>query len=503
MARYVSPEVPPRPSGITKNGGTGWSDIITKNGWGPYGTRTPGLVGTATEPSASGTKYYVGDSGSDSNSGTSKSDPFATFAPVSNGGSDELQTGDVLVILEEGVTISNDANRLGIVNPGVTVCGEDGTFPKVKIDYTESTVGMIGFGVSDLVFRGFWIDGPNTLSNIGTSTDGSSSYGIRMDNANTGAAYPSTKADAKAGGWVYNVKATHMGNSGIMWGGTSVGGVAEHCHAAYNYGPAGSGENSDGIQMTGAPDEKTIGGWIEKSLTNHNSDDGVDLFRSEGVRVFDHFNYAAGYREDGSTTGVTAPGKGIKLGGSDGIDIGGSIAQRCVSLGNGGAGFGANGSNLPVDFINCTAWFNARKSERDYEKDYELFEYNETSPSGFNLQNSRIVNCIGEKGLYVSLQDGTIDSTNVINCNFDSNNNFGPSFSQIPFAYMELDANDYPINENQLARIDVREDAQSLPGIIDAGSDGYVPTPASDYHDITSSVTWNGNAPDLGAYETT
>lgn len=468
---------------------------------GPHGHRTPGLVGPCDEPSTSGTTYYVADSGSDSNSGTSKSSPLATFATLSDGGVNAVSSGDKIVILEEGVTISNDSNHFQPGSGKITVCGEDGTFPTVKITYTQSTPAMVCYGLTDMVFRGFHLEGPNTV--VGGTDDGASSYGIRFENNNQGGSWPVDVETAKAGGYCYNVRVTHMGNSGIMYGGTGVGGVAEHCHCAYNYGPSGTGGNADGIQMTGAPDEVKIGGYVISCLLNHNSDDNFDGFRLRGGVVRDTVSIAAGYREDGSTTGIDVPGKGIKIGGSDDVDIGGSIAQRCVSIGCGGAGIGANGSNLPVDFIYCTAFFNARKSSRDYENDYELFEYSPAGPSGFNLQDSRVVGCIGEKGLYVSLEDGVIDSTNVRTCNFDDNNNFDPAFSQIPFASTDVDGDTYPINENTLARLDTREDAASLPKIIDNGSTLYQSTPASQYHGLESVVDYVGDAPDLGAYEST
>lgn len=496
MVRQASPEIPFRPNGLPRHGAQGWSDPITKNA--PY---TPGLVGTASEPDASGTKYYVSKNGNDANSGTSEDDPYETFAPVSQstGGA---TSGDVVVILDTGdeydVILNSQDGRFQPEDSGITVCGEAGTFPRVKADYD----GLPPFRVfyDNITFRGFHIEGPNT--NIGGTNDGQGDYGIRFDNRNSSASLPLTKEERKAAGFVYNVKSTHHGNSGIMFGGNSVGGVVEHCHAAYNYGPEGTGENSDGIQFTGASDELCKGGWIENCLTNHNSDDGVDLYRTQGVVVLNHFNYAAGYREDGSTTGVDPPGKGIKLGGSDNINIGGSIAQRCISIGNGGAGFGANGSTLPVDMINCIAWNNARKSERDYENDYEFYEYSGDGSEGYNLSKSRIVNCIGEKGLYVSLQSGSFDSTNVINCNFDSNNNFNIQFSNISLADEQIDADGYPQNENWLGKIDVRKDEGSLPEIINAGSTTYQPTPASDYHGYTDVVSYNGSAPDLGAFET-
>lgn len=483
----------------TRDTATGFGSHLG-GGIGPGGTVTPGLVGPATEPSASGTKYYVSKNGNDGNSGTSKSDAYKTFAPLSDSSTGAV-SGDVIVILETGdeydVILNDEGDRFQPEDSNITVCGEQGTFPTVKADY--GGLPPIRIFYDNIVLRGFHIEGPNT--DIGGPNDGQGDYGIRFDNRNNSASLPLTKDERKAAGWVYNVKTTHHGNSGILFGGNTVGGVAEHVHAAYNYGPEGNGENSDGIQFTGAPNEKVTGGWVEGCLMHHNSDDGYDGYRSYGCVVKDCMAFANGYREDGSTTGVDPPGKGIKLGGGDDIDIGGSIAQRCVSFGNGASGFGANGANLPVDFVNCTAFNNARKNERDYEKDYELYE-GQAGPSGQKLQNSRIVNCIGEQGVYTSLEAGSIDSSNIIKCNFDAGNNFAPSFDAIPFATLATTAADYPRLENHIARIDTREDGESLPRIINNGSTGYQPTPASDIHGQTDVVDYAEDAPDLGGFET-
>lgn len=471
----------------------------------PLGDRRPGLDGTATEPSASGTKYYVGDSGDDANSGTSKDSPLRTFATLSEGGANEAHSGDVIVILEEGVTLNDSSNNFVPTDGNITVCGEQGTFPTIQINWSDKTTAIILYGKEGCVFRGFQINGPNSVDNIGTSSDGEAWYGIAIRNCQSSATMPITKSEAKEAGWVYNVKTTRLGNSGIFVGTASKGVVVERCVAAYNYDAGTNGGNADGIQFTSASGDADVvrGSYVLDCVLNHNSDDGIDCYRSRALTIRRCMAYANGYREDGTKDTVDTPGKGIKVGGSeDAYDIGGSLVERCISFNNGAAGFGANGSNLPVDFIYCTAWNNARKDARDYELDYELYEYPGSHPSGYNLYKSRIVGCIGEQGVYESFESGSLDSTNVVTCNFDYNNNFSPTFSNIEFADTEWDSQSYPINYNRVGCLPASADENSHPDIINSGTDGYMPTPASDYHGNTSSVGYFGSSPDLGATET-
>lgn len=499
---FPVPGLQPQGGALTTNSAAFGMGRLLGQDFGPYGRRTPGLVGTATEPSASGTKYYVGDSGNDGNSGTATDDAFRTFAPVSEGGTSEATSGDVIVILGEGVTLSNTADALSIANSGVTVCGEGGTFPTVTVTYTGETDVM--FTSADTEFRGFHIDGPG---------GGDAWYGIRINDAYTGQTLPLTVSEAKNGGYLYNVKVTHMGNSGILLG-NGAGGVIEHCHTAYNYGPAPTdgvgGSAADGIQVTSAPaaSDSHLGGYILDSLINHNSDGGIGGARLRGLVIRRCLVYGNGYREDGSTTGIAVPGQGIKLGtNAGGFDIGGSAVERTVSAGNGAAGFAAGGCNLPVDYLYCTGWRNARKDgsgaapDVSYQNDFELREGSDGGPSGFALQDSRVAGCIAEQGVYTSLQSGSIDSTNITTCNFDASNAFDIDFAAIPWISRTLDSAAYPANENTVVRIDTRETEASLPTLIDAGDASYQPTPASDYHGYTDVVAFADDAPDLGAFE--
>lgn len=496
----------------TRRDGIGTGSAVAA-GFGPGGTRTPGLAGLATEPAASGTKYYVGDSGNDGNSGTAKDDAFRTFAPVSSGGSDEATSGDVIVILSEGVTLTSTSGRFVAGAADITVCGEGGSFPTVQVEWTADTDAM-RVDNTGCVFRGLHLNGPNSEAGIGGPDDGAAMNGIHFNGVDSGYSLPLSESQAREAGWVYNVKVTRFGRNGILVDGDSSGVVAERCHSAYHYGPPASesvgGRGANGIQMADTSTNAVEGGHVLDCLTNHNSSDGVDLRTSRGVVIKRCLSYSNGYREDGSVTGIETAGKGFKLGGGAGIDVGGTVIQRSIACNNGGAGFGASGANLPIDILFCTGFNNARKDgsgpsgvDRSYELDYELYESPDTSPSGFQLQDSRIVGCLGDQGLYTEVQDGSIDNSNITTSNFDVSNTFSPAFSAIGFASTAFNSEGYPRSENSLGRIDTREDASSLPTVINSGAESYHPTPASSYHGVTTAPAYSGSAPDIGAFETT
>jgi hypothetical protein len=94
---------------------------------------------------------------------------------------------------------------------------------------------------------------------------------------------------------------------------------------------------------------------IEDCVSHGNSDDGFDLWKAENETLRRCVAYGNGYDPDGNEAG---DGNGFKLGG--GATSGGHRVERCVSYRNAQRGFHYNEADIPVEVYNCTAWDNPR-----------------------------------------------------------------------------------------------------------------------------------------------
>ena len=198
--------------------------------------------------------------------------------------------------------------------------------------------------------------------------------------------------------------------------------------------------SSGGGNADGIAAEASPRSVIEDCVSHGNSDDGFDLWKAENETLRGCIAYDNGYDPDGNPAG---DGNGFKLGG--GSTSGGHRVERCVSYRNAERGFHYNEADIPVEVYNCTAWDNPRN--------YWFAEVQHV------LRNN--ISSEGE----VSLGSAVDHAYNTWNLGISS-----PSFESIDPSsgdFLRL-ASDSPA--------------------IDAGTD--------------VGLSFNGDAPDLGAYET-
>lgn len=97
----------------------------------------------------------------------------------------------------------------------------------------------------------------------------------------------------------------------------------------------------DGIVCTGNTGSPTQDNTIVRCLVKNAPDDGFDLFRGRGTRIYGSVAYGCGRYWNGNPGG---DGNGFKLGGGD-SDAGDNYAIGCLSLDNESSGFTHNEAN--------------------------------------------------------------------------------------------------------------------------------------------------------------
>jgi len=110
---------------------------------------------------------------------------------------------------------------------------------------------------------------------------------------------------------------------------------------------------SGGSHADGIAVDSSPRSLVEDCVSHGNSDDGFDLWESEDEVLRRCVAYDNGYDPDGNEAG---DGNGFKLGG--GSTSGGHRIERCVSYRNAARGFHYNEATIPVEVYNCTAWDN-------------------------------------------------------------------------------------------------------------------------------------------------
>ncbi|QSG11333.1 hypothetical protein HSBGL_0903 [Halapricum desulfuricans] len=197
---------------------------------------------------------------------------------------------------------------------------------------------------------------------------------------------------------------------------------------------------SGGSHADGIAVDSSPGCVIEDSVSHGNSDDGFDLWEAEDQTIRDCLAYDNGFDPDGNEAG---DGNGFKLGG--GSTSGGHRIERCVSYRNAARGFHYNEADIPVEVFNCTAWDN---STNFWFAEVEHVLRNNLS------------------------HEGTVSTGSVVN---DQYNSWNLGISEPSFESTDPTSTDF---------LRLSPDSPA----IDAGTD--------------VGLSFEGDAPDLGAYET-
>ena len=254
---------------------------------------------------------------------------------------------------------------------------------------------------------------------------------------------------------VENVVARYNHDSGFQMHTGASFNLIINCDSYGNYDKGNNGENADGFAAKFSLGE---GNMIQGCRAWNNSDDGYDFWKAgNGVTVEDCWAFRNGINvwNDPSFDG---DGNGYKLGHGTGEHI----LIRCVAFDHRAHGIDVNGNETGVTILNCTCYRNGKRN----------FNFDDSLPH--KLRNNLSF-------------DGDFRMEDGIDHQYNSWNGMVVTASD----FLSLDTTDVVLSRNNdgiLPQIDFLRLASDSP-LIDAGIDVGLP--------------YEGNAPDLGAFETT
>jgi len=306
--------------------------------------------------------YYVSTSGKDTNPGTI-SQPYATWQK----GFSVLIAGDTLFIrggtyFPSGTTYSNHYCGVGqrdhsgtAANP-ITVWAYPGETPVLDCRNMTQPASHIGIYFENCNYwhlKGLNVTRADQIKGYGAA-------GIRIHSGNN------LKLE--------NITSHHNGGSGIQITQKSENNLLLNCDAYYNYDQYSSpaGEHADGIEIADIVERN--GNERVNTMIGcrswDNSDDGFDHYRAEGILVFDkcwawHNGFIPG------TEIAAGNGEGFKMGITAGTPE--KVVQRtltnCISFNNRTRGFSQNGANVLMKFYNNISYKNDNQG-------YMFYTYN-------------------------------------------------------------------------------------------------------------------------------
>ncbi len=260
---------------------------------------------------------------------------------------------------------------------------------------------------------------------------------------------------------VENCSVSYCKDTGIQISSGGSNNYIHNCDAFDNNDPATQGQNADGIDVKLAAGPGNV---LRGCRVFDNADDGYDCYGTANKVVFDScWAFHNGYNL-WNIQGFTGNGNGFKLGGDD--SIGTHIVTNCVSFDNVVKGFDQNNNMGGITVYNCTSF---RNGTYNYSFPY-------APVSGVDTFKNDI-----------SFEAGSADVRIVTGAVQDSNSWQGHTVTAADF--LSLDTS--------LARLPRLADG-SLPStalfrlapgslLIDAGTD--------------VGIAYEGNSPDLGAFE--
>ena len=386
------------------------------------------------------TTYYIDPrDGSNDNDGTSVGSAFADFAPINWDGRTPVQPGDT-VRVRGTAPVTEHLNLYEVGDSSdQTIVYEPYQDESPVIDVQQNFEHCIKLnGAQNIVIRGFEIR--NALK------DGSILYG-------------DTSADRDLTGVRLEDVTSHDNGQGGNYGsGFRISHAKAHANLHLNclsYDNR-AGSDSDGFEIV----RDAYNNRFVDCVSINDPDGGYDTFSAsdKGQEFIRCVAAHSGIVSDGTTGNAADEGNGVgfKLGGG-GTTGGGNYLERCIAYkckepssnpgGARGSGYSDNQSSAPSEFYNCIAYDN--------------------DDVGFNGPNQPHIlrNCIAyQNGTTVSLADDVDDTYNTWNLGIDD-----PQFSSV-----------------DESTTDFLRLASGSP-CIDAG--------------VNVGMEYNGDAPDLGAYE--
>lgn len=156
--------------------------------------------------------------------------------------------------------------------------------------------------------------------------------------------------------YVYYVKTTYNGNTGLQIYNSAHDNYIYKCESYYNYDSGNGGEDADGFACKLSAGKNNV---FEGCVAAYNSDDGWDLYgQLYPVTIKDCIAKYNGYLNSSLETSSDGDGNGFKLG-SSGI----SVVHVCSgdsAYGNLASGFDGNGNTAAISISNCTSYNNKK-----------------------------------------------------------------------------------------------------------------------------------------------
>jgi hypothetical protein len=287
-----------------------------------------------------GNVYYVATNGSDTNSGTSLSSPFASLQKAMN----TVSAGDTIYIrggtYRVSASISVDGKDGTSQNP-IKVFAYQGEIP--VLDGTNANDGKWALismrNASYWNFRGIKITNAKGTSNTnntkrGMQFVGDSSYNLLEDME------------------FFNNEGTGLHLEDQASYNKIIGSKSHH-----NYDPVNGGSNSDGFSVKN--ESTASNNEFLSCQAYYNSDDGWDLWNGGPTQIRKSISYRNGFNDSLQPLG---DGNGFKLGKGQG---GHTLVQN-ISWGNKWKGFDHNNAEKPVYLYNNTA--HANSVDYNFEK---------------------------------------------------------------------------------------------------------------------------------------
>jgi uncharacterized repeat protein (TIGR02059 family) len=291
--------------------------------------------------SLSATTYYVSTNGNDTYPGTI-TQPFATWQK----GFETAVAGDVVYIRGGEYYTSGALRSSGYV--GVFLQGKHGSSDKmINIlaypgeipvlncsNITESGINHIGISLENCSY--FYLKGLQ-IRHVHAAS-GSYAYGFIC--------HQSTNCKFEL--------LTVSSNDGPGFAISGDDNLFLNCDSYENYDDQQGGESADGFITWENEDRTTI--TLKGCRSWKNSDDGFDTFDNEGTVVFEScWSFENGY-------GTSGDGAGFKLGRTHltHLDSPQRVLTNCLSFNNKGVGFDQSEGNILIDIFNNTSYNNSR-----------------------------------------------------------------------------------------------------------------------------------------------
>lgn len=396
--------------------------------------------------------FYLSPSGKDSNPGTS-SQPFFSLSKVWT----VIAPGDTVYLRGGSYQYSSTQylkDKNGTSSNLIKIWSYPGETPVIT---RNSTISFSYTWASGILFTGNYFHWRGIEISGFTQQDNSVYTGLRISDSNNN---------------IFEQINSHHNGHGCVITGKSGSNLVLNSDFHHNQDPLTTLKynNADGLEIC----------YIPAGLTNTvrgcrfwwNTDDGIDLWQNDGLVVIENcWSWNNGYIPDTNTP--AGNGNGFKLGITT-VDYGNKslrVLRYCVASNNRARGFDQNNALCSIELYNNTAFQNGTNG---YVMDYMGIV-------------CTVKNCISFNNVIAPAL--SINSASMNNA-FSDNDSSTPDRRLSTADFQSLDRSQLALQRNQDGSLPEIEFMHLVSGsdLIDAG--------------INVGLPFNGNAPDIGAFET-